>query len=65
MISNREMYFKNQLKLIEKEYNAKSIYSLNNIKFVKTYETEDFESDRVYKLLECYRVFAFIIKLTA
>ena len=50
------MYFKNQLKLIEHEYNSKSINSLNSIKFIKSYATESFEAERVYKILENHRV---------
>ena len=50
------MYFKNQLKAIEHEYNSKSINVLNNVKLVKSYQTEIFESERIFKILENYRV---------
>jgi ABC-type multidrug transport system fused ATPase/permease subunit len=57
------MYFKNQLKLIEHEYNSKSINSLNNIKLIKSYATESFESERVFKILENYMVINFSFRI--
>jgi ABC-type transport system involved in Fe-S cluster assembly fused permease/ATPase subunit len=55
-VSKYKLKFDHELKRIEKDYEKKSLDSFENIRLIKYYKAEQFESNRLFRVLENYQV---------